>query len=301
MSTTTAPKAEIKIKTPDSFDGKPENAKRWITSVQRYLDMNKHIYDTEEKKVLFALSYLQAGPAEVWVEDFTETAGSTTSSGSVKGYGDLSTFRTLFLNDFGPANSAGKAMTKLTNLKQSSFDSLTEYIVDFRLLAGRAGITHIEIFRHLFLKGLNTGLMRSILSDDLPTTNDALIKKAISKQANFEQVRSYLSTSNFKGGKNSSRNAPKKRFTSTHDPNAMEVDRMTDDERSRHMKNGLCFKCHQPGHKSGDPKFHPRGDAGKGKGKASVRRKASDDENSKIEEISEEDEEEEAVRQASDF
>ena len=257
MSTPVAPKAEIKIKTPDSFDGKPENAKRWIASVQRYLDMNKHIYDTDEKKVLFALSYLQTGPAEVWVEDFTISAGTATSSGGVKGYGTLADFQKLFLNDFGPANSAGEAMTKLTSLKQSSYDSLTEYIIDFRLLAGRAGITHVDIFRHLFLKGLNPGLMRSILSDDLPTTNDALIKKAISKQANFEQIRSYLPTSNFKGNKNNSRNVPKKRFTSNHDPNAMEVDRMTDDERSKHMKNGLCFKCHQPGHKSGDPKFHP--------------------------------------------
>jgi hypothetical protein len=71
----------------------------------------------------------------------------------------------------------------------------------------------------------------------------------------------------------------------------MEVDRMTDEERTKHMKGGLCFKCHQPGHKSSDTKFHPRGDAGKGKGKMPVRREASDDEDSKIEEVSDEEEE----------
>jgi hypothetical protein len=191
--------------------------------------MNTHIYDTDMKKVLFALSYLQTSPAESWVEDFTEDTATMTSAGHAKGYGTFPAFKTLFLNDFGPANSAGKAMTKLTALKQSSFGSLTEYIAEFRLLAGRAGVTHVDVFRHLFLTGLNPGLTRSILGDDLPTSNDALVKKAISKQANFEQLKGYLP--NYKGGGKTSNfqksHQQKKRFTSTHNPNAMEVDRMT--------------------------------------------------------------------------
>jgi hypothetical protein len=181
---------------------------------------------------------------------------------------------------------------------------LNIHIGEFRLLAGHAGIAHVEVFRHLFLNGLNPGLMRSILSDDLPTSNDALIKKAISKQANFEQLQGYLSTTNHRGGKsgNFQKNSQQKKcFTSTHDPNAMEVDRMTDKERTKHMKNGLCFKCHQPGHKSSDTKFHPRGDAGEGKGKMPVRCEASDDEDSKIEEVSDDEEEETATARRVDF
>ena len=28
----------------------------------------------------------------------------------------------------------------------------------------------------------------------------------------------------------------------------MDIDRLTLDERTEHMKKGLCFDCHQPGH-----------------------------------------------------
>jgi hypothetical protein len=76
---------------------------------------------------------------------------------------------------------------------------------------------------------------------------------------------------------------------------------MTDEDCSKHMKQGLCFKCHQPGHKSSDTKFHPRGDAGKGKGKAAVRCEASDDEESKINELSDDEEEEPASVRRADF
>ena len=34
------------------------------------------------------------------------------------------------------------------------------------------------------------------------------------------------------------------------DPNAMDVDTMTTEERTKLMKKGLCFRCKKPGHLS---------------------------------------------------
>jgi hypothetical protein len=111
------------------------------------------------------------------------------------------------------------------------------------------------------------------------------------KQANFEEMtnlRNILS-----GGISKKNSSNKKtRFHDTKDPNAMEVDRLSERERKEHFDKGLCFNCHQPGHKSNDPKFHPKEKGNKGKGKL-VRRKTPDEEDStsKIEEISDEEEE----------
>jgi len=33
-------------------------------------------------------------------------------------------------------------------------------------------------------------------------------------------------------------------------PNAMEIDRLTAQEQADHMKKGLCFVCHQAGHRA---------------------------------------------------
>jgi len=44
------------------------------------------------------------------------------------------------------------------------------------------------------------------------------------------------------------------------DPNAMEINRLTAQEQADHMKKGLCFVCHQAGHRANDHGLdHPPG------------------------------------------
>jgi hypothetical protein len=288
---TAAPKAEIKIKAPESFDGKPDHVKRWLGSVRRYLDVNDHIYNTEQKKVIFALSYMGDGPAENWVEDFTDSTTTILTSGQPKGYGSFVDFCTLVNNDFGPANPAGSAMQDLMKLRQSG--SLIDYIAEFKLLAGRAGITEVNTFRQFFLGGMNTGLRRSIMSDEIPTTNSDLIRKALTKQSNFEELKNLQNL--YGGGTTQKKNnqTRKPRYHDNRDPNAMEVDRMTQNEKEDCMKRGLCFRCQEKGHRANEcPK--PRGDDGKKndyKGKKPVRRGAPEEETkSKIEDLDSEEE-----------
>ena len=44
------------------------------------------------------------------------------------------------------------------------------------------------------------------------------------------------------------RYVPTPKYTS--DPNAMDIDRLSTEQMSDHMKKGLCFNCHRTGHKS---------------------------------------------------
>jgi hypothetical protein len=301
---TTTPKGEIKIKAPETFDGKPEHVNRWLGSVKRYLDINSHIYDTDDKQVLFTLSYMQDGPAENWVEDFTEDATAIGTSGQAKGYGTFATLKNLIAADFGPANPEGTAMQSLMKLKQSDCDSLTDYISFFKLYAGRAGITEVNTFCQFFLGGMNPGLRRSVMNDELPMTNAGLIKKAIAKQANFEELKTLQSLYGGAPDRSKKNQSKKPRFNSNRDPNAMEVDRLSEQEKQRCYEKGLCFRCQEQGHRSRDcPKKTHGDDRKNSKGKQPVRRKTPDDEESKskIEEIDEEDDEMEVGRMQQDF
>ena len=38
------------------------------------------------------------------------------------------------------------------------------------------------------------------------------------------------------------------------DPNAMDIDVLSVEQREEHMRKGLCFKCHKPGHRSNECK-----------------------------------------------
>ena len=60
-----------------------------------------------------------------------------------------------------------------------------------------------------------------------------------------------------RGTSNTNTNQTKRTFTprytnTTRDPNAMDVDKMTIEERERHMKENQCFNCHIIGHRAKD-------------------------------------------------
>ena len=109
-------------------------------------------------------------------------------SGQAKWYGTFATLSNLIMVDFGPVNPEGTAMQSLIKLRQSDCDSLTDYISFFKLYTGRAGITEVHTYWQFFLGGINPRLRKSILNDELPANNAGLIRKAIMKQANFEEL-----------------------------------------------------------------------------------------------------------------
>ncbi|TFY68927.1 hypothetical protein EVJ58_g714 [Rhodofomes roseus] len=47
----------------------------------------------------------------------------------------------------------------------------------------------------------------------------------------------------------------------------MDIDRMTQEERMRHIRDGLCFTCHKPGHCTRECTDNPRRGGGFGRGR----------------------------------
>lgn len=64
IMTTPTPK-ELRINTPSTFDGTSSKAQRWLDSVQMYIYLNRELYDTDEKQVIFALSFMTENSARV--------------------------------------------------------------------------------------------------------------------------------------------------------------------------------------------------------------------------------------------
>ena len=91
---------------------------------------------------------------------------------------------------------------------------------------------------------------------DPPTTLDKWYKWAIRLQNNFLQMKGVITKTRGTHLPSSNRKpkekGPKKFYFDPvpKDPNAMDVDRMTTEERTKLMKKGLCFGCKKPGHLS---------------------------------------------------
>jgi hypothetical protein len=62
--TTTA--KEVKLHAPTNYYGACELTMKFLQEVEMYMHANTEIYNTEEKKVLFALSFMNGGVAGSW-------------------------------------------------------------------------------------------------------------------------------------------------------------------------------------------------------------------------------------------
>ena len=63
---------ELSLNKPNGFTGEHEKFTAWLLSIRTYLMMNTHIYDTDEKQIGFALSYMTGGSALAFKENYIE-------------------------------------------------------------------------------------------------------------------------------------------------------------------------------------------------------------------------------------
>lgn len=62
-----APK-EVRLRNPDVFNGDRTKSKRFMADIDNYQSLNPSIYDTDEKKIAYALSYMRGGTAGPWAQ-----------------------------------------------------------------------------------------------------------------------------------------------------------------------------------------------------------------------------------------
>jgi hypothetical protein len=221
------------------------------------LKINKKSYDDDEKKVRFIFSLMSKGEAGEWSEQYLKVL--TDAQGEI----NLPTLKTMLdkiAADFKQEDQVGNAMERLRNLKQGN-QTVEELVTKFRLLVGQAGLdsTSTSGQRHLiemFIDSLNHGIGAKIMySETVPTTINDWYKRAIQVDANKRRADARFGNKknppanrqNYEGKKNWNFERPKAR-----DPNAMDVDALTTDERNNLMRKGACFNCRETGHMARD-------------------------------------------------
>ena len=126
-SATSSRITEIRIRCPDEYDGKAENAQAWLDSVRLYLLINHALYYDDDRKITFTLSYMKKGSAAIWAE-VRRQQGLTTLS-----FRTFTQFQTDFETTFVNTNIAREAMNWLSTTCIDSREQLQEYINMFKL------------------------------------------------------------------------------------------------------------------------------------------------------------------------
>jgi hypothetical protein len=106
--TTTAKK--VKLHAPADFHGACEQTMKFLQEVEMYMHANVEIYNTEEKKVLFTLSFMNGGVAGSWKQ------GKMAVYLKAGNFGTFNEFKQAIQTAFTPIDDEGVAKTKLQTL-----------------------------------------------------------------------------------------------------------------------------------------------------------------------------------------
>ena len=171
--------------------------------------------------------------------------------------------------NFLPENQTYNAIHKLALLKQGRW-SVEEVITDFQLLVSQAGYTSESTTDNLHLieklqNVLKPSLVKKIMMLDTPPTDiKGWMKKAVMINSQYRMTMEILGRWLNEGKTTTSTRTSTNRTTwndrtyeqkkPRRDPDAMDVDTMTTEERTILLRQGACFLCKEPGHMARDCK-----------------------------------------------
>jgi hypothetical protein len=240
---------EIRLNAPEPFNGNREDLVSFIQNCRVALSLNSGIYDTDEKQILYILSYMTSGTAKTWKEAYLDEI----LANKKPDFGKFDDFLKKIKEAFSSSDSEGEARAQLRQLRQGT-GQVDDYIAQFRILAGRSKVTDNKALIEYFMEGIHKSILQKIFAlETVPTT----IKDWYEKASRFDsQYRRFQEISKRQTGptQQTKKNYAAPRYVNHHhDPNAMdidttELDRLSIEEREQHMQERRCFHCHKIGH-----------------------------------------------------
>src|SRR5271155_1383078 len=237
---------ELRINPPTRFSGNRDDLDNFIQDCTLYLTLNRAVYETDEKQIIFMLSYMTEGTARAWKEAFVrDVINSPTND-----FGSLKQFTVDLKKAFEASDSEGDARAKLRQLNQGK-DSVDDYVAQFRILAGKARMTDNAALTEYFMEGINTGILQKIFAQEkLPATITEWYERTSRCDSHYRRVEEILGRRRGTSENAQTTNDMKKpfipRFTpKEQDPNAMDVDGLCTNERTEHVAKGQWFKHHE--------------------------------------------------------
>jgi Retrotransposon gag protein len=218
----------------------------FLQDVYIYLKVNRHTYDNDDKKISFILSYLTGGDAAVWKQQFIQTKIEEHEEAKTKepDWETYMEFVEALKRTFQPYDKPAEALEDMKKLRLGD-GSITEHNSRFRLLVSQTGMKDSPALMDLYRETLPWGLQSPIIqSEHLPKTLEEWYTKATNFYVGHQRAQRLFRTRDKPANTPSAPPAQKRfSFPEKKNPNAMDIDHMTIEERMCLMKEGNCFRC----------------------------------------------------------
>ncbi len=282
-SSSTSKPDKMKFKSPLTFEGNRKDLNNFLAKCNLYFTYQGV---TSKEKILFVM-YLLDGRVADWRNTKVTEYNATPNK-----WKDYDAFVRELKDTWGEVDESGMALHRLFHYKKLTKTPLNQYVARVDQDIIQSGISDNKTKAHLLLLGLPTLMKERLRYGGAPTTYTTLRSRIL----DLEVANKIFSD-----------------FKFTHDPDAMQVDRMEIRQTATEwIANAKCYGCGKTGHLIADcpspnkkrqnfgsskgrfkgkprRKFNPR-NKGKGKGKACRIRslKADDEEDDSENDTSEE-------------
>ena len=128
--------------------------------------INDSVYDKDQKKIAFTLSFMKEGSAATWASTFTKKALSLT----LPTLGSWTNFHNDFKTSFIHIDVKNEAIAWLTTTIVSNKLLLGDYISQFKNQVALSKITHEDTLIDFFSRGLPPSFMKRIYRMDMVPT-----------------------------------------------------------------------------------------------------------------------------------
>ena len=129
-ATTETSMKEVKFNVPKPFSGKRGDLKKFLQTCRMYLQTNSDMYNTDERKVVFVLSFMTEGDTanwkDQWLDELEEEA--TRIKSSKLNFGRYEDFLDLLKKDFAEYDALGDALNEMKTLRYDPKTSIDDHI-----------------------------------------------------------------------------------------------------------------------------------------------------------------------------
>ena len=146
------------------FSGEQKKLDNFLLEVEMYQMMNDKVYNTDQKKIIFALSFMKDGVAEMWKQSWWKqhTAENTM-------FGTWEEFKDTLKKFFTPADEEGDAITRM-QIASMTGKTADEFIEGFKNWQLQSGVKEDRPLIEWFLTALPSSLWDKILQKENPPT-----------------------------------------------------------------------------------------------------------------------------------
>ncbi len=216
------------------------------------MNPNADVMTNPYRRTMTFLSYIRGPLVDDWVQEQAQWLVDQVQGGVLQTKENLwqtinIRFRQVYTD---PAESA-KAQHELKTLHMVK-DNLDNFISRFQNLANKAGYDLDQrVTLDLFQNGLPNNIVWNCVKFDHPYNWATWTDSARTQHEEYIQLSNRLKGNKVMGG---TREQWTNALTHRQDPNAMDLSRtraratMTEDEKTKRIKEGKCFRCDQKGH-----------------------------------------------------